>query len=159
MSEMNLLEILIKRIQGTDEIPYLDEEDREIVLQIIRSLRIGDLKEEIERQSELEAISAYISEKYRRLESLSRDESDRMYHKLAMQSCDNSLSSKTAQWKAESFIKDNPDYQALARRTSDLSSVARFLEHLRWAVLTRFKALEQLSINERQERKGMNMSV
>jgi len=156
---MDMLQILVQRIQETDEIPHLEDEDRDLVLKIIQSLKIGDLKDEIERQSELEAIAAYVAEKYRRLESLSRSESDRMYHRLAMQSCDNSLSSRTPQWKAESFVRDNADYQALARRTEDLNSVARFLEHLRWAVLTRFKALEQLSINERQERKASPMSV
>jgi len=156
---MNYIDVLIARLSQPDEFPYIDDEDREVLLSIVERLHITDLNSEMRVQSELEATAGYIASRYQQLADLARHEADKTYHRLVVQNMGSSDKKGMPEWKIKSIVKDNADYQSQERRASDLVLISELLDRIRWSVLTRFRTLEQISINERQERRSTHMAV
>jgi len=155
-----MIDKVIKRVKSdADMLPFVNEEDREMLLGILSSLEIGEINDELERQSKLEAVAAYLYERYRNLSMVARNEADEVYDKLVMTALNHKLNGKETEWKVKSMVRGNADYRPLDERASAFENLASLLSHIRWAVLTRFKSLEQLSNNQRQDRKGSPMSV
>lgn len=155
-----MIDRVIQRIKkDADMLPFIDAEDRDILIWVLSNLEVGEINGELEKQSKLEAVSAYLHDRYHNLANAARREADEIYDKLVMTAINHKLNGKETEWKVKSSVRGNVDYQPLDERATAFEGLASLLDKVRWAVLSRMKSLEQLSNNQRQERKGSPMSV
>ncbi len=156
---MNYGDLLKSKLMEEEAIPALLEEDREIVLQLIDDIYIGDnLDEAFRKQGEMEAMMGYLLGKYLWMSRKARRAADLAYHQIVFTNA-GSRHDKNPQWRVDTAARNDPEFAGLDERADRFHVAHEFISQLSWAIRSRLRSAEQLSNNARAEMKGMSQSV